>query len=386
MTRLRPGEYTAMFAEKLLVKSTIAAILCAGSVVCARAQDTQPKNTADSWTATTEISVDSAHQFQSTESHDKSASGTVDTLTVQDLGPNGQYLPDYETDTETVQVNATTTRIVKRDYKWDVNGQKSLVRETEETRTAAGGDAQLVRTISNSDSEGNLQVTQREVGDTKETSPNTQETKTTLSLQGVNGSLNPALRTEEVQDQSAGQTVEVTKTTLAPDSSGNWQAGEKEESTSKVEGKDRTSEDRVSIADSEGRFTEVSRTVGKQAEPAAGEQTSSVETYTTELPGLTPNDSLHLSRQVTTRQESNAAGTTTYRVVGQPDLDNPNAGLQPSMETTDTVHYSVSGTQETKTIQTRDINGTFNAAYVETRTSDQTPPEPPPAAGSNKSH
>jgi hypothetical protein len=77
---------------------------------------------------------------------------------------------------------------------------------------------EVVRSTSSSDAYGNLQVMQREVADTRKTSPNTQETKTTVYLLDGNGRLTPFAQTQELQKRGAvdidPQAVEVTKLSL----------------------------------------------------------------------------------------------------------------------------------------------------------------------------
>jgi hypothetical protein len=385
MASSQPKNRFAVSATKFLVKSMIAVILCVGSVVCAPAQDAQPNNANESWTATTQTSIGSTNPSRTTESHATSGDRSVDKFSVEELGPNGRYQPDYETEKETVQVNATTTRTEERTYKWDVNGQRNLVRVTkEEAQSSEGGDAQVVRTTLSSDANGNLQVMQREVADTRKISPNAQETKTTFYLLDGNGGLTPSLQTHELQKRSADQTVEVKKTTLAPDANGNWEVGEVKESTIKEAGKNRTTEERVSSSDSEGRLSEVSRTVDNETETAAGEKSNTVVTYSREVPGLAPDGSLHLNRRVTTVQKRDPGGKTTEQQVEQPNPGDPNAGLQVSTRTKYIVQYGGSGTQQTKTILVRDVNGTLNVDSVETQKSDQVPAEQIRIAPSDK--
>jgi len=364
----------AVIPNEFFIKAMAAVILCAGSVVFAQAQGAQPNNADAPWTATTQITSDYAAPSRMTESHAVSGNGSVDKLRVEELGTNGQYLPDYETEKETTQLDATTTRTVERTYQWDVNGQRNLVKVTEETRNSASGDSQVIRTTSSTDPEGNLQVIQRDIADTQETDMGTQETKTTQYLLGVNGALAPNLETQELQMRSAEGIVEATTSTLAQDSSGIWRVGEVRESTVKEEGKNRTSQESVSNVDTEGRLTEISRTVGTETENAAGEESSTVDAYSMELPGFALDGSLHLNRRVTTVQNEDAEGKTTEQSVEQPNLVDPDAGLQVSRETKSTVQYSVSGTQETQTILVRDANGALNVAWVETRESDEVPP------------
>ena len=365
--------------------SMFSVILCVGSAVCAQAQDAPPDHANETWTATTQTSVDNTSPTRTQESHTSSGGRNVDKQIVEVLGDNGRYRPDYETDKETVQVDATTTRTVERTYRWDVNGQRNLLQVTEEeTRSSAGGDAQVVRTTSNSDGNGNLQVVQREVADIKETSPDAQETKTTIYRPDVNGGLTASVQTQELQKRSADHGVEVKKTMLHPGSRDNWEVSAVKESTFKEDGKSRTSDERVSRPDSDGSLSEVSRTTGEETETSAGEKTNTSEGYSTYVPGLAPDGSLHLNWQVTTVQKTDSGGKTTEQQVKQPNPDDPNGGLQVTTRTKYIVRYDASGTQQTKTIQVRDINGTFNVISVETRKSDEVPAEQAPIAPSDK--
>src|ERR1700690_3888263 len=126
-------EYRAVGpAIKLLATSVIAVIFCVGSVVCAQAQDAQPNNTNQSRTETTVTSMASPNPTRRTESHANSGNRSVDKLRVEELDLNGRYQPVSEIETETVQVNSTTTRKVARTYLWDGNGQRSLTQVKEE--------------------------------------------------------------------------------------------------------------------------------------------------------------------------------------------------------------------------------------------------------------
>lgn len=370
---------------KFLIKPLISMIFCAGVSVCALAQNARPNTTNDSSTATTQTSVANTSPSRTTESHVRSGNKSVEKQTVEALGPNGQYQPASETEKETIHVNATTTRTVVRSYSWDVNGQRNLQQVTEEeARSSASGDVEVVRTSSESDGNGNLQVVQREVADTRTISPDVQETKTTTYLPNGNGDLTPSLQTRELQKRSADHRVEVKKTLLQPNSSGNWKVAEVKESTIKEDNKARTSEERISRPDSDGGLSEVSRTVGKETQSAAGEKTTTVETYFTNAPGVAADGGLRLNWQVTTVQKTDSGGKTTEQQRMQPNPNDTNGGLQVSTRTKYTVRYAASGTDETKTIQERDVNGAFQVVSVETRKSDQAPAPQVQAAPSEK--
>jgi len=385
MASSQPQNWVALSAAKLLVTSVVAVFLCAGSLTGAQVNYAHPSKPKEPSTATTQTSIANTDPTRTIESHATSGDRSVDEQRVEVLGPNGGYLPDHETETETIHVNATTTRTVERTYRWDANGQRNLVQVTEEeARNSASGEAHVVRTISSSDLNGNVQVTQREVADTRKTSPNEQETRTTFYLLDGNGGLTPSLQTQELQKHSADNTVEVKKTMQWQDSSGHWQVGEVKESTVKEDGKNRTSEERISRSDSEGRFSEVSRTVAKETENAAGEKSNIVETYSTYVPGLAPDGSLHLNRRVTTVQNSDSSGKATQQQVEQPTPGDPIGDLHVTARTKYTVQYGGSVAQQAKATQQRDVNGTFNTVEVETQKSDRVPAAQAQAAPSDK--
>jgi hypothetical protein len=359
-------------STKFIIKLIISVIFCALAPVCAQAQNAQPSGTTESWTATTQTSLQNTSPSRTTDSHVRSGNQTVDKQIVEALGPNGRYQSSSETEKETIHVDATTTRTVVRSYSWDVNGQRDLQQvKEEEARSSASGDVHVIRTMSESDGNGNLQVIQREVADTRKISPDVQETKTTTYLPNGNGGLTPSLQTQELQKRIADHRVEVKKTLLQPNSSGNWEVAEAKETTLKEENKNRTSEERISRPDSEGGLSEVSRTVGKETENSAGEKNTTVETYFTNAPGVAADGSLRLNWQVTTVEKTNAGGRTTEQQGKQPNPNDTNGGLQVTTKTKYTVRYAASSTEETKTVQERDINGAFNVVSAEARKSNQ---------------
>jgi hypothetical protein len=384
MTSSKRENRIAVSPTVLLVTSMICTVFCTGSPVHAQAQDAQPSKPGESYTATSQTSVDHTNPVRTTESHSRSGNRSVDKQWVEVLGPDGRYQPDSDTETETILVNATMTRTIVRTYRWDANGQRKLAQVTEEdARSSAGGDAHVVRTTSNSDVNGNLYLAQREIVDTKQTSPDEQETRTTVYLGDGNGGFTPSQQAHELQKRGVDNKVEVKKTMLLPGANGNWQVGEVNEKTISEDGKNRTTEERVSRPDIEGRLSEFSRAVGKQTETAAGEKSNTIETYTMDVPGIAGDGSLHLNERVTTVQNKDSDKKTTEQGVEQRNPANPSDGLQTSAKTKYTVRYAAAGTQRTTTMQTRDVNGNFNVVSVEAQKSDQPPPAQAPVPPSD---
>jgi hypothetical protein len=371
-------------AIRFLLGWMIVAVLCASSCVPARAQDAQPSNN-QSWTATKQTSVANTNPLRTIESHSKSGNRDINKQTVEVLGPDGRYQPSREIETETIRINAMTTRTVVREYSWDAQGQRNLAQLTEEeARTSSNGDAHVMRTTLSRDVNGNLHLAHREVADTKKTSPDAQETRTTIYLADGNGGFTPSQQTQELQKRSADQRIEVKKTTLFPGANGNWELGEVREKTITEDGKSRTTEESVSRPNSEGKLSEIYHTVGEETENTAGEKGNTVETYSTEVPGVPVDGRMHASERVTTVQNSDSNGKITEQQIEQPNTANPSDGLQVNGRNKYTVKYAASGsgTTETKTVQVRGASGTFNVISVETQKSEQIP-EPPAKASSD---
>ena len=308
------------------------------------------------------------------KSHSQSGNRTVDNQSVQRRGANGDFEPYQDIEKTTVQINATTVRTTTRTFGRDADGAKTLVQVTEqEARTLPGGNSNVVRATSNPDANGHLQLVQRQIEETKKIGKDVEETKTTVMLPGINGDLSPAMKTEERRERSANDTVVSQKTTLLADGTGKWQVGEVRQTTTRQDGKESTTEERVSRPDAEGKLGEVSRTVSKDSQNAPGEKRNTVETYSVDVPGSPRDGSLHLVERATTAQRTSSTGQqTTARQVERADPGNPDSGLQVSIVTNDTVRPGSSGARATQTIQLRDSNGDFEVVSVDTSKSDNT--------------
>ena len=351
-------------------KSIASAAFCLAMAVSVHSQD-QPKSGDESWTTTKENAEQNVNPSRTTESHAKSGNRTVDKQRVEVLGPNGGYQPLSETETEIVQVNDTTTRTVVRSYQWNANGQRTLAQVTEEeSRTSASGNSHIERKTSGADVNGNFQVIQREVADTKKISPGVEETKSTVYKRDSYGGFSQAEQTQERKTQGADDSVAVQKTTLKPDGNGSWKVSGVTEKTVKNDGQDRTTEERVLRPDLDGTLHEGPRTVSKEQQTTAGEKRSTVETY---------DGGTELSKRVTTVRKKNSSGEITEEQVEQPNLGNPSDGTKVTGRAKYVVKYAAPGspqapaTQQSKTVEIRDANGNYHVVTVETQKSTQPP-------------
>jgi hypothetical protein len=356
----------------LLMLFAVGAYFFSYPALWAETSDSQTDDADKSWTATTESQSDNVNPTRTTESHTRTGNRTLDSQSVQRRGLDGHFEPYQDIEKETVKVDAATERTITRAFARDADGAKILMQITEEeTHTLPGGDWYVVRSTSDPDAYGKLQVVQRQIEETKKISKDVEDTKTTVMLPSVNGGLAPAMKVEELRTLGANNKVESQKTTLLPDGAGNWQVDEIWQATTRQEGKNRRTDERVSRPDSDGKLGEISHTVSTESESASGEKRNTVETYSLDVPGSARDGNLHLVERSTTSQRTNSTGQqTTEQQVEQPNLGDPGSGLQVITLTTDTVRPSSAGAQATRTIQVRDANGSFGVASVDTARSD----------------
>jgi len=354
-----------------LTRFTVAILLVYASVSLAVQTSDAQANQSESWTKTTESHPANMNPTRTTQSHQKSSSGTVDHQTVERLGPDGHYEPYYDVETESVQVNGTTTRTIERTFARDASGQRILTQVAEEEKQSLpAGAEKVVRTTSNTDLDGRLRVAQREVTDTKRINQETQEKNTTVFLPDVQGGMAPSMQVQRREKRNADHTVQVQTSTLLPDGSGKWQVHERKESTIKDDGKERTSDEQVLRPGIDGKMAPVSRTLGKESETAAGEKKNTIETYSPDLSGSSDSN-LQLSQRVTeVKRKGTDGGQTTEQHIEQRSLADPAAGLQVTTKTLDTVQPSSSGTRETTSIEARDVSGSFTVVSFDTQKSD----------------
>jgi hypothetical protein len=344
----------------------IGAYFCFAVALWAQNPDSQAGDANQSWTTSTESQNVGSTPTRTIERHTQSGNRTLDTRSLQSRGLDGRLTPYQDIETETVQVDAATVRTSTRTFGRDANGARTLVQVTEEEKhILPGGNSNVVRSTSNPDADGKLQLVQREIEETKKTGENVEETKKTVMLPSINGGLAPVMKVQERRTRGANDTVDSQTTTLLPDGAGNWQVGEIRKATQQG-GKNPSLEERISRPDAEGNLSEISRTVSKQVENSSGEKRNTVETYSVDVPGTTRDGGLHLVERATTVQHISPTGQqTTQQQVEQPNPGDPGAGLRVTVISTNAVRPGASEVQGTQTIQMRDANGNFGTVSVD---------------------
>jgi hypothetical protein len=372
-----PNESSAVFcvrSYRMFAGLLITAVV--GLSVPGRAQnsDSNSANQNQSWTSTSENHDSNiGSSTRTSESHTKNGNSTVDKKTVEILR-SGSHQPYQETERETRQVDASTTRTTVRTYGRDSNGNRILIQVTdEEKHDSPGGGSKVTRTTSDPDANGRLAIVQRQVEDTAKVGANAEVIKTTTYLPGGNGGLVPTMEVQERREKIDDHTTTFQKSTMLSDGNGNWQVGESKDGTITDDGKNRASEEHVARQDGSGNLSEVSRTVSRESRDAAGQSQSVVETYSKEVPGGSADGSMHLVQRVTASRNSANGSQTTRQQVEQVNPGNPSDGLQVTVGSTGSEQSAASGTSATNTVETRDADGRLRVVSVDMTKSDKMP-------------
>jgi hypothetical protein len=344
-------------------------------VVPVLAQDAsgQQSDSGQSWNSSTSLHDQSGNTNPTrvTQSHRKENGREIDVQTLETQGINGGSQVYGQTETETVRVDATTTRVITRHYVTNTDGEKVVNSvTTEEKHDLPNGGESVTRSVSSPDANGNLQVTRREIEKTVQNAPDQRTTDTTVLSPGPDGTLAPSTKSHEVQKKVQPGTTAYTRSVSLQDGNGNWQLNEIRQGTIEKAGDTETKRENVSRLNADGKMALAERTVSTET-TSAGEQRKQVQEYSTSMGGVTadPDGQMRLDRQETTVTRKGPDGQQiTNRSVDQRSQAAPDAGLRPTQRVLDITNTGLDGVkQQTETIQSADPNGAMGVVWVDTR-------------------
>lgn len=332
------------------------------------AQSQQPS----SWDKTTEVkdSTGSTVPTRIVESHKEVNGRTIDSRTVERLTINGGYAPSEETETETIPVDANTTRVIQRQYGRNADGSRTLIGVTEEERrSSADGSQSVSRIRSSSDVNGRLSVTARETEQTVKTGTDTQQTTTTVQTPDINGGFTPSRKTISIENRQPDGTIKARTKVLAPDGNSAWQTNEVREHTIQKQGDQTQQENLVSRPDLNGNLSVTDRTVKREWKSADGAQHQQVQSYSNLVPGVPVDGTLRLSEESNTVRRTGPNGEqATERQTRQIVPGSPSDGMHVSSTVIEVTSPDSQGRVQTdQTVRTADRSGTIGVVSFDSQ-------------------
>jgi hypothetical protein len=132
-------------------------------------------------------------------------------------------------------------------------------------------------------------------------------------------------QTQVLKTRGADDVVSIKTTTRLPDGNGRWKVTDVTDKLIKDDGTNRTTEERVSRSDLDGRLSQTSRTLEKDRETDTREIRSAVENYSLYAPGYFDNR-LHLNQRIIATLKKDSTGEITEQQIEQPSAGNPSDG------------------------------------------------------------
>jgi hypothetical protein len=280
----------------------------------------------------------------------------------------GRYEAVLECEEETVQVDASSVRVTRRAFGRDTDGRRRLLEvAVEDQRTLANGGQNVTRTISRPDLNGGLRESRREVQEVRQVGPELKETTTTVLLPDINGGITPATRVQQTEAQKPGGVTELRSTRQLPDVNGRWATSEIKEVTTVDDGKgQRTEEERVYAQDANRNFSLAQRTVAKQSKTPDGQDQRVVETYSTNVMGVTIGGQPQLERRLHTVGRVAPDGTQTVEQRVEERGATPADGLRVTQVTVNISRPTDrGGTTIERKVQVSDPNGRLTTMSVD---------------------
>jgi hypothetical protein len=322
-----------------------------------------------SWAATSQNSTNTGNPYRTTESHVKSGNKTVDRKTVEVLGSDGRYEPYLQIETETTKESPSLTRAVTRTYNPDQDGNQHVTQVVEEETRNSGDGSRTVQTTSNAGLDGRFQIAEREVT-VRSKNGDSETARTTVYIPSMSGELAPSMQINEDKSRDSNGTTQTKKETRLDDPDGRWQVYEVREQTLKESGQTRTTHERVSRRDYEGKISPVSETTTEDTN-AGGRLTSSSQTSSVDAPGMARDGNLYPTQSSTTVRTTEPGRIITEQQVKQFDVGE--RGSNSSVNTKDVIIEGSSGADETVTVTAQYPDGSPSVVSVETRKSEPKP-------------
>jgi hypothetical protein len=239
--------------------------------------------------------------------------GEVQTQVVSVPGINGGSKTLVDQETQTIQLNANTTRTITKIYGQGADGNRELIGVNQTDTTDLGdGKSKSVTKQSHLDVNNQMTVTREVDSETVPSGPNSSTTNATVLTPGAEGQMTPSQKMLEVERKGKNST-QTTSTLMMPDVNGGWTTTQKTDTvvSSQPNGQ-QTENKKVYTVNADGNLS-VSQQVVTQSwkDKKTGQEHQEVSTYAT-TPGGTmgPNGvGLSLVQRVSTVKSVKPNGT-----------------------------------------------------------------------------
>jgi hypothetical protein len=304
-----------------------------------------------------------------TETRAETEQRQVVTERLETPGINRRYELLAETEEETIEVDANTTRVIRRLYNRGPDGRRTLIEVSEEEQQHLPENAErIVRTVSKLNLNGRLQLTRREIQETAQVDPSTRETKTTVFEPDINGGLTATQQINETEQQKEEGLVVAERTHMIPDGNQRWEAFETRERVIRTEGEEVRTDEQIFRRDANRKLSLAERVLTHEWKDAEGAEHQTSETHSRNISGTTRTGDGRLTvvERISTVRRSQADGSQqTTQEVEQRSIVAPNAPLKVIERTLEFSRpVGPGGAQITKTVQKLDPSGKYRKVIL----------------------
>lgn len=304
-----------------------------------------------------------------TETRTETEQGQVVTERLETPGINGRYELLTETEEETIEVDANTTRVIRRLYNRGPDGRRTLIEVSEEEQQRLPDKRErIVRTVSKPNVNGWLQSTRQEIQETAQVDASTRETKLTVLEPDINGGLTATQQINQTEQQKEEGLVVVERTHLLPDGNQRWEAYETRERVIRTEGEEVRTDEQVFRKDASRKLSLAERVLSHEWKDAEGAEHQTIETHSRNIGGTTRTGDGRptVVERISTVRRSQADGSQqTTQEVEQRRIAAPNAPLKVIERTLEFSRpVGPGGAQIKRTVQKLDPNGKYRKVIV----------------------
>jgi len=203
----------------------------------------------------------------------------VITETTETPGTDGRFRTSRESVTETVKTGADTTQTKHEVFAPDAQGRRSLIESTQtDVQTSRDGSSRSVANTMTPDLNGRLNLSTREVKETKALGPGARQTDIAVFRPGINSALLESERLQVTERKVSSSVTQNESTRFLRDGNGKWQATETRSEEVRTSGNDRVAEETVNRIADNGSLALSEKNVTRQTRSNGQDQTV-VEKY-----------------------------------------------------------------------------------------------------------